>query len=86
MMSRLSPRVAAPLAGLALLAGCAPTFEARVARFNVLPPPAGQSFAIAPRGPTEQNSLEFETYAALVRANLKSNGFTEAASTPPMRR
>jgi ribosomal protein L35AE/L33A len=80
MMSRLSPRVAAPFAGIALLAGCAPTFEARVARFNMLPPAAGQSFAIAPRGPTEQNSLEFETYAALVRANLKNNGFAEAAN------
>lgn len=80
MTLSLSPRTAASLAGLALLAGCAPTFEARVARFNVLPPPQGQSFAIAPRGPTEQNSLEFESYAALVRANLKGNGFTEAAT------
>jgi hypothetical protein len=80
MMSSLSPRLAATIAGLALLAGCAPTFEARVARFNVLPPPAGQSFTIAPRGPTEQNSLEFESYAALVRANLKGVGFTEAAT------
>jgi hypothetical protein len=80
MMSRLSPRAAASLAGLALLAGCAPTFEARVARFNALPPAAGQSFTIAPRGPAEQNSLEFESYAALVRANLKNNGFAEAAN------
>jgi hypothetical protein len=80
MMSRLSPLAATTLAGLTLLAGCAPTFEARVARFNALPPLAGQSFAIAPRGPTEQNSLEFESYAALVRANLKTNGFIEAAT------
>jgi hypothetical protein len=85
MKTSLSPRASkagavAVIAGLVLLAGCAPTFEARVARFNVLPPPAGQTFAITPRGPNEVNSLEFETYAALVRANLKSFGFVEAAT------
>lgn len=69
-----------PIATLALLAGCAPTFEARVARFSQLPPPSGQSFVIESRDPAKAGGLEFATYANLVRQKLLGNGFIEAAS------
>ncbi len=69
-----------PMATLALLAGCAPGFEARVARFSQLPPPAGQSFVIEARNPDIANGLEFATYANLVRQRLLANGYVEAAT------
>lgn len=70
----------APALGLALLAGCAPTFEARVARFQQLPPAASQSFFIEPRDENERGGLEFATYANLVSQRLVANGYTPAAS------
>ncbi|OYU16278.1 MAG: lipoprotein transmembrane [Alphaproteobacteria bacterium PA4] len=69
-----------PIAALALLAGCAPGFEARVARFSQLPPPSGQTFTIEARDPQNAGGLEFATYANLVRQRLVANGFAEAAS------
>lgn len=68
------------LATLALVAGCAPTFEARVSRFNALPPapPTGQTFALRPADPQLAGSLEFQTYANLVRQRLVGFGFVEA--------
>ncbi len=67
-----------PLTALAALAGCAPTFEARVARFQQLPPPSGQSFVIEPRDKENVGGLEFATYANLVRQKLLSSGYSEA--------
>ena len=72
-------KVLLPFAVLALLGGCAPTFEARVARFSALPAPAGQSFAIQPRDAANVGGLEFATYANLVRQRLLATGMTEAA-------
>lgn len=69
-----------PAATLALLAGCAPTFEARVARFSALPAPAGQSFTIQPRDAANVGGLEFASYANLVRQRLLATGMTEAPS------
>ena len=71
----------APAAALALLAvtGCANNFEARVNRFQALPAPAGQSFAIQAHDPRKAGGLEFATYANLVRQKLLSTGYTEAA-------
>jgi len=65
---------------LALLGGCAPTFEARVARFSALPAPAGQSFVIQPRDAANAGGLEFGSYANLVRQRLLATGMTEAAT------
>ena len=65
---------------LALIGGCAPTFEARVARFSALPAPAGQSFVIQPRDAANAGGLEFGTYANLVRQRLLATGMTEAAT------
>jgi hypothetical protein len=69
-----------PAAALAFLAGCAPTFEARVARFSALPAPSGQSFVIQPRDAVNAGGLEFSTYANLVRQRLVANGYVEAAT------
>lgn len=68
-----------PAAALALLAGCAPTFEARVARFQALPPEPARTFVIEGRNPQISRELEFATYASLVRRELLANGFIEAA-------
>ncbi len=67
-----------PLALLATLAACAPTFEARVSRFSMLPPPAQQSFVIEARDPGKTGGLEFATYANLVRQRLVAAGYVEA--------
>jgi hypothetical protein len=76
----LMMRAALPLTLLTLAAGCAPTFEARVARFSALPAPAQQSFSIESRDPQKSGGLEFATYANLVRQRLTSVGYAEARS------
>jgi hypothetical protein len=60
------------------LSACAPSFTAQVARFNVLPPPSGQTFTIEPLDPNKVGSLEFATFAGFVRQGMIANGFTEA--------
>ena len=67
-----------PAAALALLAGCAPTFEARVARFQSLPAPSGQTFAIQAADKRKAGGLEFSSYANTVRQRLLANGFAES--------
>lgn len=69
-----------PIALLTLLAACASTFPAQVARFQQLPAPAGQSFVIQPRDPAKAGSLEFATYANLVRERLIAQGYQPAAN------
>ncbi len=71
-------RNVAALALLLGLAACATPFEARVNRFQQLPAPSGQSFAIQPHDPKKAGGLEFATYANLVRQHLVASGFQEA--------
>ena len=78
--SFLSRKLLLPAAALVLLAGCAPTFEARVARFSALPAPSGQSFTIQPRDAANAGGLEFGSYANLVRQRLLATGMSEAAT------
>ena len=73
-------RAAVPIAMLAMAAGCAPTFEARVARFSALPAPAQQTFTIESRDPQKSGGLEFATYSNLVRQRLTGVGYAEASS------
>lgn len=77
-MMRNVLKLTLPLALLAVGA-CAPTFEARVARFQALPPQQGQSFSIEPRE-ADKGGLEFSTYANLVRERLVANGFRDAGN------
>ena len=68
------------LALLLGLAACATPFEARVNRFQQLPAPQGQTFAIQAHDRSKAGSLEFATYAGMIRSHLISAGFSEANS------
>ena len=71
--------LAAPAALLALSA-CATGFPAQVQRFQAMPAPQGQSFAIQAADPSKNGGLEFSQYAGLVRQHLTSLGYREASS------
>lgn len=77
---RFSARHATPLLLALALSACVAPFEARVARFQQLPAPAGNSFVIEPRDKANEGGLEFATYANLVRQKLIAAGYQEAAS------
>lgn len=72
--TRLIAAVALPLA-LATLGGCAQPFKANVSRFQALPVPEGQSFAIVPTDPRNEGGLEFRAYAQQVSQRLASYGY-----------
>ncbi len=67
-------------AGLLALAACATPFRAQVSRFQMMPPPAGQSFVVEPADPRHAGSIEFRTYAAAVEQEMQRNGFQPAPS------
>jgi hypothetical protein len=71
--------LAAPAALLALSA-CATGFPAQVQRFQAMPAPQGQSFAIQAANPDKRGSLEFAQYADHVRQNMLALGYSEAPS------
>lgn len=73
-------RLMLPLGAALALSACMAPFEARVARFQQLPPPAGNSFVIEPRDKANEGGLEFATYANLVRQKLIAAGYQEAGS------
>lgn len=66
--------VAAPLALLAVSA-CTEPFQANVSRFQALPVPEGQTFAIEPTDPRNLGGLEFAQYAGLVSQRLAAYGY-----------
>ena len=70
--------LAAPVA-LFALGACATGFPAQVSRFQAMPAPQGQSFAIRAADPDERGGLEFSRYADLVRRHLVAQGYSEAA-------
>ncbi len=70
---------ALPALALLLATACTTPFEARVARFHALPPPTGQTFAIAAADPAKAGGLQFATYASYVRQKLTQAGFAEVA-------
>jgi uncharacterized protein DUF4136 len=78
-LSRKLLAVAVPVALLALSA-CATGFPAQVSRFQQMPAPQGQSFAIEAADIGERGGLEFSRYADLVRRHLIDQGYSEAAS------
>ncbi|MEN9932300.1 MAG: hypothetical protein RIS17_873, partial [Pseudomonadota bacterium] len=73
-------KLALPLMAALSLSACVRPFEARVARFQQLPPPSGTSFVIEPRDKANEGGLEFATYANLVRQKLTALGYQEASS------
>lgn len=76
----LAVRLVLPLAAALALSACTTPFEARVARFQQLPPPSGTSFVIEARDKANEGGLEFATYANMVRQKLVAVGYQEAAS------
>jgi hypothetical protein len=69
--------LAAPLA-LLTLGGCAAGLPTQVSRFQAMPAPQGQSFAIVPAD--VKGGLEFGEYAGLVSRHLTALGYREAPS------
>lgn len=80
-MSRVQTfaRLMMPLALLSV-AACATPFKAKVARFQMMPAPQGQSFVIKPADPKREGSLEFARYAELVSQKMSQIGY-QAATT-----
>lgn len=73
-------RLVLPVAAAAMLAACAPSFEARVARFSSLPTAPARTFYVEPANPAYVGGLEFASYANLVRREMLANGFSEGAT------
>jgi hypothetical protein len=71
--------LAAPAALLALGA-CATGLPTQVSRFQAMPAPQGQSFAIQAADADNRGGLEFSQYAELVRRHLIEQGYSEAPS------
>jgi Domain of unknown function (DUF4136) len=73
-------KLTAPVA-LVALSACAPAaFNAQVNRFQTMPAPQGQSYAIKAADPKYANSLEFTQYAGLVATKMTALGYQPAAS------
>jgi hypothetical protein len=80
---RIFKAVAAAALGIAAvgLTACATTLDTRVTRYQAMPAPQGQTFAVVPDGGMAANGgLEFQRYAAIVAQQLTARGFTPAAS------
>ncbi len=73
---RLKPLAA--LVSIVALAGCATTPATRVTRFHLGDSIARGEIAVEPLVPADQGSLEYQTYASIVGAELAKIGFTEA--------
>ncbi|HEX8482089.1 MAG TPA: DUF4136 domain-containing protein [Allosphingosinicella sp.] len=71
--------LAAP-AALIALGGCATGLPTQVSRYQAMPAPAGQTFAIQASDPEDRGGLEFSRYADLVRRHMTAQGYSEAAS------
>lgn len=68
-----------PLSFMALGA-CAQGFDARVSRFQALPPPAqGETFAVRAQNPALQGGIEFHNYAQMIAQRLETFGYRQAA-------
>ena len=73
---KMLPFVAA--AALLALGGCATPFNAKVSRFQQLPPSAGQSFVVRAADPRLDGGIEFNQYAQIVSAKLAQQGYQPA--------
>lgn len=66
----------APAAFL-LAGGCAESFKANVSRFQMMPPPEGQTFFVQASDPRLQGGIEFQTYAQQVASRLTALGYRQ---------
>jgi len=80
---RIKMFAAAAMLGVAAigLSACAQSLNATVSRYQAMPAPQGQSFAVVPgRGMAAEGGLEFQRYAAVVGQQLAARGYTPAAN------
>ena len=78
-ISKLAVAAALGIGALGLSA-CAESITSTVSRYQAMPAPQGQRFAIVPDGGMAANGgLEFERYAAIVAQQLQARGFTPAS-------
>jgi len=80
---RILKLAAAAALGLAALgiSACADSITSTVSRYQAMPAPQGQTFAIVPGGGMAANGgLEFERYAALVAQQLQARGYGPATN------
>jgi hypothetical protein len=75
---RTVAKLIAPVALLSLGA-CATPFRADVSRFQALPAPQGQTFAVKAADPANEGGLEFAQYAGLVTAEMQRVGYVPSA-------
>ena len=78
-MRRLQFTAVCAMAGALALAGCATAPSTQVTRFHLPQPIARGQIAVEPLAPGAQDSIEFQTYASVVGAELARLGFSEAA-------
>lgn len=76
-------RIAAP-AALLLASACTTPFRANVTRFQMMPPPQGQTFAIQAANPQNEGGIEFGMYARLVTDRLAMQGYRPGAPGQPV--
>ena len=79
---RINKLAAATLLAMSALglSACATGLRTQVSRFQALPSPEGQSFAIVPMNPADQGGLEFSGYAEQVAQHLQAVGYARAPS------
>jgi len=74
--------LAAP-AALLLAGACTTPFRANVTRFQMMPPPQGQTFTVQAADPQNQGGIEFGMYAQLVTQRLAQQGYRPVAPGQP---
>jgi len=82
-MMRINKLTAAVLLGvsaLGLSACAAPGLRTQVSRYQVMPAPQGQSFAVVPIDPNNIGGIEFSRYAELVAQRMQALGYSRAPS------
>jgi hypothetical protein len=82
-MMRINKLAAAVLLGVSVLGltACASTgFRTQVSRYQVMPGPQGQSFAVVPIDPNNVGGIEFSRYAELVAQRMQALGYARAPS------
>jgi hypothetical protein len=81
-MMRINKLAAAALLGISALGltACATGFNTQVSRYQVMPGPQGQSFAVVPIDPNNIGGIEFSRYAELVAQRMQALGYARAPS------
>ena len=68
---------------LLLVAACASQIKTDVSRFHRTLPPPGETFQVVAADPRKQETLEFQTYAQYVAAEMIKQGYRQADGSAP---